>query len=550
MAYRGNPNLKKPGVQYAWEPWQEDEILKCSEDPIYFIEKYMKVVHVDHGLVPFILYDYQKEMINLMHKERYVAAVMARQSGKSTAVCGYLTWYVIFNESKEVGILANKGDTARKMLGKIQLAYQHLPTWIKHGVVEWMKGAFVLENGSTIYAASSSDDNVRGYSFAFVYLDECAIIEHYEDFAASVLPTISSGKTTKIVMTSTPFGLNHFWKIVELGKRKDAIEQKDRDEWNGYHVMEVPWTRVPGRDDEWKRDTLRQLNFDTEKFEQEYNIQFQGSSGTLIAGWKLKELVHRIPIHQKEGLLQYEQPKKDGRYFISADVSEGKGLDYSAFQVIDITSIPYNQVCTFRDNFITPVDFAAYIHGIAKMYNEAAVLIEINSLGEGVAWTLFADFEYPNLLFTENAGKMGKKLTSGLGSKKADKGIRVTQITKRTGCSMLKLLVEQNQLIINDYNTIYELNRFSRHLNTYQAEEGEHDDTVMPLVNFGWVTNQLLFKELTDINTLMKLREISAAQMEEDMLPFDAESTDGTEEIFDDWDNRDTILKVSFMNNF
>jgi hypothetical protein len=514
--YLGNALLKRVNTQINWSAEQVQEFMKCADDPIYFTEKYVKIIHVDRGLIGFELYDWQKEMFEAMTEERYSAFVVARQGGKSVAVGAWLLWFILFHQNVSIGLLANKGDTAREILGRIQRSYQHLPGWIQHGVIEWRKGSFELENGSRIIAAATSSDNVRGYTFNIVYLDEVAHVENYEEFFASVFPTISSGMSTKIIQTSTPFGLNHFYKTVELGKRP-----KDSPEYNGYRIIEVPWNKIPGRNEEWKEKTLMGLNYDYEKFDQEYGIQFMGSSGTLISGWKLKELLFKVPIYEnKEGLKQYTRPEPNHHYVIVADTSEGKGQNYSAFQCIDITTMPYDQVCTFRNNLITPMDFASIIHSTARLYNDAHVLPEVTTLGEQVGNALLFDFSYEGLLMTVNQGRFGKKLVAGFGTPKNDKGVRTTKLVKAVGCSMLKLLLEQNQLMINDHATIEELSRFSKKGSSYEAEPGSTDDLTMCLVLFGWMTNQVLFKELSSIHTLDKLREIDEEQIQQDMIPF------------------------------
>jgi hypothetical protein len=344
----------------------------------------------------------------------------------------------------------------------------------------------------------------------------CAFLTNWEEFFSSVYPTISSGKETKILLTSTPNSLNHFWKIC-----KEA--QEDVDEYgrgkNGYVYIEVAWDRVPGRDEAWKEDTLASISWNMEQFNQEFNVSFVGSQNTLISGSKLKELSFSVPIAESEGIKQFKAPSKESTYVVIVDVSRGKGLDYSTFSIVDVTKMPYEQVCTFRDNFVGPVDYASIIYRMAKLYNEAQVLIEINDIGGQVADTLFFEYGYENMLFTESAGRSGKRISGGFG-KNVDRGIRTTKSVKATGCSILKLLVEQNQLLIHDFDTIQELARFSRKGVSYEAESGAHDDMVMPLVLFAWLTDQTFFKDLTDINTLMRLREKTDEQMTEDLLPF------------------------------
>jgi hypothetical protein len=509
IGYLGNQNLKKSDTPVEWTPELIKEFAKCSEDPIYFAKKYIKIVHVDRGLVPFDMYPYQEEIVNKITNNRRVAVLTARQSGKTTTAVAVILHYILFNEYKTVAILANKGDAASEVLSRIKLAYEALPTWLQQGVEEWNKTYITLENGCKVYAGTTSSSAIRGKAVALLYLDEVAFIEGYDEFFASVYPTISSGETTKLLMTSTPKGLNHFWKTC-----KGAEEGT-----NGYQFVKVMWYDVPGRDEAWKQETLEALDHDHEKFNQEYCCQFLGSSGTLITGHKLKDLSPFVPITQSQGIYQYEKPEKDHTYALIADVSRGKGLDYSAFSVIDITSMPYKQVCVFRDNMISAIDYASVVHNVAKLYNDAFVLVEINDIGGQVSDILSMDYGYENMIFTENAGRSGKRVSGGFG-KNVDRGIRTTKSVKSVGCSILKMLIEQNQLIVTDFNTIQELSRFSRKGVSYEAESGATDDLVMGLVLFAWLSDQSYFRDLTDINTMLALREKTEAEIEEDLLPF------------------------------
>ena len=508
-SYLGNSNLKRSGVEVNWTPELIKEYLKCKEDVVYFVTTYMKIININHGLVSFVPYPYQEHMLKTMAGERYTVIATARQAGKSTTTCGFILWYIIFHADKTVALLANKGDTAREILGKIQLAYQHLPKWLQQGVKEWNKGSFELENNSRVIAAATSSNNIRGYAINLLFIDEAAFIENWDEFFTSVYPTISSGTESKIILVSTPNGLNHFYQIW----------QNSAEGRNNYIPIKVMWHDVPGRDEAWKKDTISAMNFDTEKFEQEYCVEFQGSSGTLIAGWKLKELVHQTPIMKKDGLVQFKPPYQNHSYVCIVDVSRGKGLDYSAFSILDVTKMPYEQVCAYRNNLISPIDYAEIIFRVCKSYNSAATLVEINDIGEQVATSLHFDFEYDNVLFTESAGRSGKRITSGFGNN-IDKGIRTTKSVKSVGCSILKLMIEQNQLIINDFNTINELSTFSRKGVSYEAEPGKHDDMVMGLVLFAWLSDQMYFKEYTNINTLARLREKSDEDIMQDLTPF------------------------------
>ncbi len=533
--YNGNSLLKRADQEIEWTPNLVKEYLKCAQDPVYFTETYMKIINIDEGLVSFKLYDYQKEMLKNFANDRFNIVTTARQAGKSTTTCAFILWYILFHAEKTVALLANKGETAQEILGRIQLAYQHLPKWLQQGVKEWNKRSFELENNSRVIASATSSDNIRGYSINLLFIDESAFIENWDSFFTSVYPTISSGKESKIILVSTPNGLNHFYAIWQ-NAHKDGVE------WNGYTPMFVHYTQVPGRDENWKAKTLASMNFDLEKFSQEYECEFLGSSGTLIAGWKLKELVHKNPLTEKEGLTQFFLPEKDHIYTMICDVSRGKGLDYSAFQLVDVTSMPYQQACIYRNNAVTPIDYAEVIHRVAKAYNNASVLVEVNDIGEQVSHSLHYDFGYEHVLFTENAGRSGKRITGGFGGKNIDKGIRTTKIVKSIGCSILKLLIEQNQFVVNDIHTIGELATFSKKGTSYEAEPGKHDDLVMCLVLFAWLSEQQWFKDNTNINTLMSLREKSEEDMEQDMAPFGF--------VFDGRDDdEDGVVVDSFVPN-
>ena len=506
--YNGNVNLKRKGTPIEFTQDMVGEFIKCANNPTYFSEKYIQIVHVDKGLIPIKMYDYQKEIVEKITNNRRVAVVTSRQAGKTTTAVAVILHYVLFNEHKTCALLANKGDAAREILDRIKIAYEALPKWLQQGVIEWNKGSVEFENGCKIIAGATSSSAIRGKSISFLYIDETAFVENWDEFFASVFPTISSGKTTKMLYTSTPNGLNHFYKTCE-GAKADT---------NGFEYVEVPWQRVPGRDEKWRKETLAAMDQDTQKFTQEFECGFLGSSGTLIEGGKLKSLVPRTPVGQTQHMKVYEKPQKDHTYVCVVDVARGKGLDYSAFQIIDVTEMPYRQVCVFKDNMITPIDYAEIIYRSIKSYNEAYTLVEVNDIGEQVSETLHYEFEVETLMFTESAGRSGKRISTGF-SKKADKGIRTTKAVKSVGCNMLKMLVEQDQLILNDFDTINELSTFSRKGNSYEAESGCHDDLVMGLVLFAWMTDQMFFKEITNINTVNNLRQRNEEELAESLLP-------------------------------
>lgn len=509
--YRGNTNLKPKGVSIEWTDELISEYMKCAADPIYFAENYVKVVHPDRGLELIKLYDYQKRIIKSYLNGRFTVVNTSRQAGKTTTATIIILHYILFNEYKTVALTANKGDSAREILSRIQIGFENLPKWLQQGVVEWNKGSVYLENGCKVFAGATSSSSIRGQTVQLLYIDETAFVENWDEFFSSVFPTITAGKDTKVLLTSTPNGLNHFYKIFEGAKKNK----------NGYKFIEVPWWEVPGRDEQWKKETLEGMNFNMQKFEQEFCCEFQGSSGTLIDGATLKLLEHKEPILDKDGLKLYKQPQLDHIYACICDVSRGKGLDYSAFHIIDVTEMPYEQVCTFRDNMVTPLDYAEIIFRTSKSYNDAMILVETNDIGGQVVDSLHEDFMAENIIYTESAGRAGKRISPLFGGAKArERGIRTTKSVKGLGCSMAKLLIEQFQLKINDWNTIQELSTFSKKGPSYEAEPGCNDDMVMGLVLFSWMTDQAYFKELTDINTLQHLRDNNEEKMMETLMPF------------------------------
>lgn len=508
--YLGNDNLKAVGTSIDWTPELIEEYLRCKNDVLYFAENYMKIINLDEGFVTIKLYDYQKDLIKIVTENRLSLSLQSRQSAKTTTATIVILHYILFNEHKTVGILANKKDTSMEVLDRIKLAYEALPQWLQSGVKTWNKGSILLENGCKVLAAATSSSAIRGKSINFLYLDEVAFVENWDTFFTSTFPTITSGKSTKIFMTSTPNGLNHWHELCKL-----SMEGK-----NGYKFFEVKWQQVPGRDQKWMEETLAGMNYDQQKFDQEFNNEFLGSSGTLISGAALRLLQESYvqPIRESNNLRIYEMPEKNRIYTMIVDVSHGKGLDHSAFHVIDITEMPYRQVCTFRDNFTVPIEYAETINLVHRQYNNCSVLVENNDMGAHVAYLLHEDYEVETLLYTENAGRLGKRISGGF-STKAERGIKTTKPVKAVGCSLLKLLIEQGQLAIRDFNSVQELSTFSRKGVSYEAEPGKNDDLVMGLVLFAWMTGQDYFKMETDINTLAKLRERSEDEMMEDMLP-------------------------------
>lgn len=506
--YLGNRNLKKSDVAIPWTQDMVQEYVRCARDPVYFIETYIKIVHVDRGLIPFLPYDYQKEIISLADKERFVICKMPRQVGKTTTVVGIILHRVIFNEHYSVAILAHKEAQAIEILSRIQLAYEHLPKWLQQGIIEWNKSSVELENGSSILASSTASSAIRGTSQNLVYLDEFAFVPNniQESFFSSVYPTISSGETSKVLITSTPNGLNMFYKVWT-----DSEQGR-----NDYKRVDVHWSDVPGRDEAWKLETIR--NTSEEQFRQEFECEFLGSSSTLISGTKLKQLTYQNPIKHDSHLKIYAEPEEGKLYTVVVDTARGKEGDYSAFKIFDHTEFPYKDVATYRNNLIDPVVYPNIIHQLAKLYNNAYILVETNDVGQQVADILQHDLEYENMLFTVNKGIEGIKISSGYGGA-AHAGVRTTKPVKKIGCSNFKSLIENDKLIISDHDTLQEMFRFVAKGTSYEAEEG-NDDCVMCCVLFSWLTDQSFFKELSNTDFRKNLFIDNEKRLEEELTPF------------------------------
>jgi len=512
-SYLGNKNLKSSDVPVNFTKEQVEEYLKCANDPVYFIETYVQIVNVDEGLMPFSMYDFQSNMVEKIHNNRFVIAKLPRQSGKSTTVIAYLLHYVLFNESVNVAILANKLATARDLLGRLKLAYEHLPKWIQQGIIEWNKGSIELENGSKILASATSSSAVRGGSFNMIFMDEFAYVPQgvAEEFFSSVYPTISSGKTTKVLIVSTPKGLNMYYRMWV-----DATEGR-----NSYIPIEVHWSDVPGRDAKWKEETI--ANTSEEQFRTEFGCDFIGSINTLISSAKLKSLAYKTPIHKNdEGLCIYEKPEKDHIYFMGVDVARGTGLDYHAFVLVDIThdDKPFKVVATFRNNELSPMTYPTVVHSLCKQYNDAYCMIEINDIGGQVADIMHSEFEYEHILMTTIRGRKGQTLDGGFGKGGSQLGMRTTQATKRVGCSNLKNLIEEDKLLIEDFNIIDELISFISKRNSFEADAGHTDDLVMSLVLFAWCTTQQYFKDMLNMDVRKSMYKEKLEQLESEMTPF------------------------------
>ena len=508
--YLGNPNLKKANTPIEFTADQISEFMKCKEDPVYFATNYVKIVSLDEGLTQFHPYHFQEKLINNFHNHRFNICKMPRQTGKSTTCVSYLLHYAVFNDSVNIGILANKAATARELLGRLQTAYENLPKWMQQGIISWNKGSLELENGSKILAASTSASAVRGMSFNILFLDEFAFVPNHvaDSFFASVYPTITSGKNTKVIIVSTPHGMNHFYRMWH-----DAEKQK-----NEYIPTDVHWSEVPGRDEKWRIQTIK--NTSEQQFKVEFECEFLGSVDTLIAPSKLRTLVYDNPKKSNAGLDVYVAPQENHDYVITVDVARGVGEDYSAFVVVDITTFPHNVVAKYRNNEIKPMLFPNIIYDVAKNYNSAFILCEVNDIGDQVASILQYDLEYQNLLMCSMRGRAGQIVGQGFSGKKTQLGVKMSKTVKKVGSLNLKTLIEEDKLIFNDYEIISELTTFISKHNSFEAEEGCNDDLAMCLVIYAWLVQMDYFKELTDQDVRKRLYEEQKNQIEQDMAPF------------------------------
>ena len=532
--YLGNPNLKKANTAVEFSQEDIQEYLLCKDDPVYFARNYVKIVSLDEGLVGFDMYDFQEKLIRNFHEKRFNICKMPRQTGKSTTCVAFLLHYIVFNDSVNVGILANKAATARELLGRLATAYENLPKWMQQGIISWNKGSIELENGSKILAASTSASAVRGMSFNIIFLDEFAFVPNHiaEQFFSSVYPTITSGKTTKVIMVSTPHGMNHFyryWHDAQRGK-------------NEYTATEVHWSEVPGRDAAWKAQTI--ANTSEQQFKVEFECEFLGSVDTLISVSKLRNLVFEDPVKNNgKGLVVYTEPQKDRDYIITVDTARGIDHDYSAFVIFDISEFPYKTVARYKNNEIKPMLFPNIILDMARAYNNAYVLVEVNDIGEQVATILQYDLEYENMLMCSMRGRAGQQVGTGFSGKKTQMGVRMTAAVKKTGCSNLKALVEEDKLITSDYDIIAELTTFVQKKQSWEAEDGCHDDLAMCLVIFAWLVAQDYFREMTDNDVRKRIYEDQKEQIEQDMAPFGFISDGLDDESFMEDGDRWTVDK-------
>lgn len=496
--YLGNPNVKRDGVQEEWTQKKLLEYKKCMEDPSYFARTYVKIISLDKGLVPFDLYDYQEEMFDHFNDNRFSIVLACRQSGKSISSVAYLLWYALFHPEKTIAVLANKGATAREMLARVTLMLENLPFFLQPGCKALNKGSIELSNNSRIIAAATSGSSIRGMSVNLLFLDEFAFVDNDAEFYTSTYPVVSSGRNTKVIITSTANGIGNVFERIWTGAKQKV---------NEYKAFEVNWWDVPGRDDKWKEETIS--NTSQMQFDQEFGNTFFGTGNTLVKGdtlLKLRAKPYKRSLEQGD-LLIYKDPIKDHQYITLVDVARGRGQDFSTFNVIDITVQPFQQVAVYRNNSISPILFPNIIYKYSILYNNAYTVVESNDQGQVVCNGLYYELEYENL-HTESAIKSNAL------------GIEMTRKVKRLGCSAVKDLLENNKLDIHDEQTISEVSTFTAKGTSYEASNGNHDDLMMNLVMFGYFVSTQFFSDMTDIDLKRMMFEEKMVAIEQDVPPF------------------------------
>jgi hypothetical protein len=503
--FQGIRGLRNEGVEVELTPHQVQEIAKCANDSQYFINNYCYIVTLDDGKQKFNTRFYQDDMLDIMAANTRAIFKLPRQSGKSAIVAAFLVWEVIFQDYHSCSILANKEKSAKNILKKVKTIYKSLPIWMQQGIVGWSKLSIELENESYIEASATSASGIRSDSINTLVIDECAWIPKniWDEFYSSIYPTVSSSRKSKIIMISTPRGMNHFYKFWNDSELKKNV-------FVHYEIsyMDVPTYAEPG----FKEQTIQEIGL--QKWTQEYECQFLGSSGTLISSYHLQNTlvmqepaeirfddkfrIFEMPVTHKD------DPKKNHQYILMCDFGEGVGLDYNTIQVMDITAgPPWKEVAVYEDNEIAPSEMPYVIERIGKFYNTGLVIGETNNIGIGILDDLNYDLEYENIFYGDNDHF----------------GIKMTKASKKTGNHRLKSNVEDGNLLVQDEGTISQFSTYVKVRDSYQAEEEtDHDDLVTPLVLFSFfMANRIWTENWLDQNRLKDDAKIS--KIEEDLLP-------------------------------
>ena len=525
--YNNIKNLLKADIKLDYTPEQIQEIMKCQSDIKYFLKTYVKIISLDKGIVNFNMFEYQERFIDILKNNNRIVALQPRQTGKSITSSAFILHYAIFNPNSYIAILANKARTARPILNKIKNMYRSLPIWLQVGVEEWSKGSIVLGNGTQLIAEATTESGIRGDSAKILFIDETGFIDNnlWDGFWSSVYPVVSSSKDAKIILSSTPHGINHFHKI--WAEAKEGI--------NGFTPFRAYWNEHPERDDAWKEKTI--LEIGETRWRVEFECAFQGSSGTLISGQKLESIPFSNPIKTKmeNKFLIYEEPKDKRKYVLISDFGEGLGAgDYTTCHVIDVTEATWHQVAVYRDNEILFRETPSMLSRIGKYYNNALIIGEANTIGLGILDDLNFDEEYENIFFGDDLAKE---------TRHAYFGMKMTSKTKKMGNQYLKEYVENDTLVVYDHETIAELSTYIKRKESYSAEDGKHDDLVTPLVLFSnFMQNKNYVEEWLGTPTYNK-RDQKMSKLDEEIMPLGFHHDGETLINLDDGDDEDDYIE-------
>lgn len=472
--YLGNKNLPTESAEFEWSPKMINDLKRSRKNILYFAEHFFYIVNLDRGKDKISLYNYQKRILRALRDNRFNIVLSSRQSGKTTLMTIYALWMCCFYEDQRILIVANKELTAINIFKRVRMAYEMLPNWLKPGVKEYGKTSMTLANGSSIGISTTSSDAGRGDSCNVLILDELAFIDNHlvENFWKSVYPIISSSKKSKIFIASTPNGTeNLFYNLYSNAIKGD----------NNWHPERVDWHEVPGRDDQWKHDTIRSLG-SKDAFDQEFGNKFIQTGESVVD----EELEKKFNIDICEPKYVYEEgsyriwsePVPGNLYVAGVDISEGVGEAASVVQVLDITDLTdITQVAVYHNNSISPYNFTSKLLEILKHWGSPPALIERNNCGAQVVDMLKNQFVYENIV----------NYAPHIKNKTYDRvGVIAHTNTKYKGVTNMRYWINELKAVtIQDKETVFEIKNFVRYPNgTWSARKGEnnHDDRVMSLI--------------------------------------------------------------------
>lgn len=475
--YRGSKNVPIAGAQYPWTPAMIEELRKCKEDIIYFAENFFYIVNIDRGKEKIKLYDAQKRVLLSLVNNRFAVVLSCRQAGKSTLLTIFALWMVCFNADYRAAIVANKETTAINIFKRIRMAYEQLPNYIKPGVKDYAKTGMTLGNDSSILVSTTTTTSIRGDTLNCVLIDEVGFIETHllEEFWSSVIPAISSGKTSKILLVSTPNGTtNKFYEIYS------GAEQGKLGQWK---AERIDWWDIPGRDEEWKQTMVEALGSE-EKFLQEFGNVFldnnQCAIGAVVIERFKKEKLPPIWTSDDKEYVIYEKPSPDRLYVIGVDVGEGIGRAASVAQILDVTDLQeIKQVAVYGSSVVEPYHFANKLNILGHSWGLPPILIERNNCGAQVIDALYHNNKYEKIVSYNKISELDKY------NRTRNLGVLSHTNIKFDGIQNMRYWVNHLQTVkVNDPTTISEFETFVRQPNgLYKKKNDDHyDDRIMALV--------------------------------------------------------------------